>query len=507
LPPEQAGAAIEQLYRRPLRKSSAENDPPDGAVAIAAITSCTNTSDPRLMIAAALVARNARRLGLKPPPWVKTSLAPGSPAAGRYLSRSGLIDDLAAIGFDIVGYGCTTCIGNSGPLEPTMSVAITDGTAAVAVLSGNRNFPGRVHPQLDAGFLASPPLVVAYALAGDINRDIHRDAIGFGPDGDAVHLADIWPSADEIEDFLRRAVLPEDFAEAFNEAEGNLAWANLEAPAGMLFPWDSGSTYVRRPPFANADQPSRLGTYRARPLLVLGNDITTDHISPAGQIPLKGETGQYLVARGANPRDLNVFAARRGNWEAMLRGVFTNGTVVNLLDKTLPPGSTIHADTGDVLPLWQAAGRYRENGVPVVIVAGERYGTGSSRDWAAKGTALLGVNSIIASSFERIHRSNLIGMGVLPLLLPPDQTPQTLALTVDDRIAIDVPAQTLASRCFVPVKLIRADGTTTSFVCQAAVETEQEVAALKAGGIMPLILQRAMSSVGSEIVTTAFRQT
>jgi aconitate hydratase len=495
LAPGKAAMALEVLYRRPLRKPRDAVTPPDGAVAIAAITSCTNTSDPRLTIAAGLLARNARRLGLKPPPWVKTSLAPGSPAASRYLTRSGLMDDLSALGFDIVGYGCTTCIGNSGPLEPAMSTAIEAGTAAVAVLSGNRNFPGRVHPQLDAGFLASPPLVVAYAIAGDVNRDILRDPIGHRSDGTPVRLADIWPDNAEIDEFQRQATVPEDFAAAFAEAESNPAWAKLDAPSSTLFPWDPASTYVRRPPFVSATQPARLGIYRARPLLVLGSDITTDHISPAGQIPLKGKAGDYLVEHGDDPKDLNVFAARRGNWEVMLRGLFTNRTVVNLLDRTLAAGSTIHADSQEILPLWQAARRYSDSSVPVVIVAGERYGAGSSRDWAAKGVALLGASAILASSFERIHRSNLIGMGILPLLLPADHTSEMLALTIADWIEIDARPDHLSPRCTVPVRIVRNDGEIIRMECHAAIETELEVATLKAGGIMPYILHRAMQLI------------
>lgn len=492
--PAGAQQSLEKLYNRPLRTQVDGQAPPDGAVAIAAITSCTNTSDPRLTIAAGLVARNARRLGLKPPPWVKTSLAPGSPAAKRYLTRSGLMDDLSAIGFDIVGYGCTTCIGNSGPLEPGMNAAIEAGTVGVAVLSGNRNFPGRVHPQLDAGFLASPPLVIAYALAGDVNRDIQSDPVAYRQDGTPVVLADLWPDTSEIDDYHRRAIAADDFASAFAEAESNPVWADLDAPTSTLFPWDPASTYIRRPPFVSATEPARIGHYRARPLLVLGNDITTDHISPAGQIPRKGEAADYLTERGDDPNDLNVFAARRGNWEAMVRGLFTNRTVVNLLARDLPAGTTVHAGSHDVMPLWQAANRYRDENVAVVTVAGERYGAGSSRDWAAKGVALLGARAVLAASFERIHRSNLIGMGVVPLFLPADQTPETLALGVDDWIDVDVRAELLAPRCSIQVRVIKASGATIALDCRAAVETEQEIALLKAGGIMPFILRRALQA-------------
>ena len=494
LSPAGTRQALERVHRRPLHpKSGDATTPPDGAVAIAAITSCTNTTDPRLTIAAGLLARKARALGLAPPPWVKTSLAPGSPAAGRYLARAGVMDDLSALGFDIVGYGCTTCIGNSGPLEASMNTAVESGTAAAAVLSGNRNFPGRVHPQIEAGFLASPALVVAYALAGDLRGDIMTDAIGKGLDGQPVFLRNIWPSGEEIDATTRLATDPADFAEAFNLAEENPIWSNLEVPPTTLFAWAEDSTYVRRPPFAAPDQPSRLGRYQANVLLALGDDITTDHISPAGQIPAQSEAGLHLTSHGDDPKDLNVFAARRGNWEVMLRGLYTNRTVRNLLDETLPPGSTIHAPSGDVMPLWKAADRYRAEGRSVVIVAGERYGTGSSRDWAAKGVGLLGARAILASSFERIHRSNLVGMGILPLLLPHGMQPVAMALKAGDRIEVDAQPETIRPRCDVPVRILRDNGAVEIFAAVAAIETELEIATLREGGVMPLILKRAMA--------------
>lgn len=501
--PAEAPQTLEKLYNRPLDKAVGHGEPPDGAVAIAAITSCTNTSDPRLTIAAGLLARNARRLGLTTPSWVKTSLAPGSPAAKRYIMRAGLMEDLSALGFDIVGFGCTTCIGNSGPLVPSMSEAIESGALAVALLSGNRNFPGRVHPLLDAAFLASPPMVVAYALAGDINRDVQTDPIGHGVDGKKVFLADIWPGAREIDEVLRRANEPDDYASAFAEAETNPAWTNLKAPSSTLFPWDQFSTYIRRPPFVSLDEPVKLGAYRAKPLLVLGNDITTDHISPAGQIPAQGEAGKYLIDRGDDPSDLNVFASRRGNWEAMVRGLFTNRTVVNLLDKDLVGGFTIYGETHEVLPLWQAAERYKNAEVPVVIVAGERYGAGSSRDWAAKGVALLGVRAVIASSFERIHRSNLIGMGIIPLHLPEGVTSAGLSLTVDDWIEVNARPALLTPRGLISVQVNRASGEVIELECRAAVETEQEVALLNGGGIMPFILKRSLRMPGDHIKAAA----
>ncbi|WP_158915777.1 aconitate hydratase AcnA [Caulobacter sp. S45] len=465
---------------------------PQGAVVIAAITSCTNTSDPRLVVAAGLLARKARRLGLTPKPWVKTSLAPGSPTAERYLRRAGLLEDLEAVGFGIVGYGCTTCIGNSGPLGALAQAAIEAGAVApVAVLSGNRNFPGRVHPQLDLAFLASPPLVVACALAGDLDRDLARDPLAHTSSGAAVHLADLWPSGAEIDAALALALDPGDVDAAYGAAEASAAWAQLQAPDTALYPWDQASTYLRRPPFASLSERSRLGRYTAHPILVVGDDITTDHISPAGAIPRASAAADYLVARGEAADDLNVFASRRGNWEVMLRGLFTNRSVRNLLDPAIPAGSTVHAPTGDILPLWRAAARYRGNGEPVVLVAGERYGMGSSRDWAAKGVALLGVRAVLASSFERIHRSNLVNMGVLPLRLPTGITPATLGLRAGDRL--EVHAEQVGMHGQAPIAIHRREGGVERFVAQIAVETSLELETLGMGGILPMILQRVLS--------------
>ncbi|HEY9344830.1 MAG TPA: aconitase family protein, partial [Inquilinus sp.] len=468
-------------------------EPGDGAVAVAAITSCTNTSDPRLLIAAGLLARKARRLGLRPPAWVKTSLAPGSPTAERTLCRAGLLEDLEALGFGIVGYGCTTCIGNSGPLTPAIERAMAGrGILPVAVLSGNRNFPGRVHPQLEAGFLASPPLVVAFALAGDVNRDILADPIGRSASGAEIRLADLWPTGEEIDATLAAAVDPADYAAAYDRAEASEDWARLDAPESPLFPWDEASTYIRRPPFAGFGAGTRLGAYQAHPLIVLGDDITTDHISPAGQIPADSAAAEHLAARGENRRDLNVFAARRGNWQVMLRGLFTNRSVRNLLAPGIASGSTIHAGSGEALPLLRAAERYEAEGEAVVIVAGERYGMGSSRDWAAKGAALLGVRAVLALGFERIHRSNLIGMGVLPLRLA--RHPAELGLAPGDRLAIEADPDRLAPRAKVAVTLHRAAGGTEALQAAAAVETTLEIEILRAGGIIPLILRRAIGT-------------
>ena len=455
-------------------------------VAIAAITSCTNTSDPRLLLAAGLLARKARQAGLSVPEGVKTSLAPGSPAATRYLARAGLDEDLAALGFQIVGFGCTTCIGNSGPLPPG-----DGGTRRVAVLSGNRNFPGRVHPDLDLAFIMSPPLVIAFALAGDAARNL-RDEPFIARDGRAVKLQEIWPAAEEVDAAMASATDPRDFAEAFSSAAAAPAWHALEAPQGARFRWDARSTILRRPPFASIESGSQLGRYAAHPLLVLGDDITTDHISPASAIPKDSLVADYLVERGDDRDDLNVFASRRGNWEVMLRAAFHNRSVRNALAPHAPVAHTLHVPSGEVVPLWEAAARYQQANQPVVIVAGHRYGTGSSRDWAAKGQRLLGVRAVIASSFERIHRSNLIGMGILPLRLPEGTGPAELALQPGDRIEIDAAPEQLKPRGAIAATILRADGTHAPLALTAAVETRFEIDLLRDGGVLPHILRDAI---------------
>ena len=488
--------ALKKASKREVLRRFEAGYPPDGAVAIAAITSCTNTSDPELLIAAGLFAKKANARGLRPAHWVKTSMAPGSPTAERYLARCGLLAELSAVGFAIVGYGCTTCIGNSGALTRPVSDAMRErDILPVVVLSGNRNFPGRVHPELDAAFITSPPMVIAWALAGDVNRDITQEALGLDLQGQAVYLEDLWPSSAEIRTALAQAIDPADIAIAYEAAEASEAWKTLDAPASVVFPWDEKSTYIRRPPFASARMPSRLGDYTATPLLVVGDDITTDHISPVGQIPVKSDAGRYLIEHGDDPNDLNVYASRRANWEAMVRGLFTNRSVVNLLDGSLPPGQTIHEPSSERMSLFDASRRYDQEGVSLVIVAGERYGMGSSRDWAAKGAGLLSARAILAVSFERIHRSNLVGMGVLPIKLPPGITPQSLALSVSDRIGIAAPAESLKPRMPIPVRIVRQDGSRFEFTATAAVETSLEVDTLKAGGIIPLILQGVMNSI------------
>jgi aconitate hydratase len=461
---------------------------PRRPVAIAAITSCTNTSDPRQLIAAGLVARKARSFGLAVPDWVKTTLAPGSPAAEQMLARAGLLDDLGALGFAIVGYGCTVCIGNSGPLTGRIAEALRQGAVdPVAILSGNRNFPGRVHPAIQDAFLAAPALVVAFALMGDAARDVTADPIGKAPDGHDVFLADLWPGGAEIDAVAAGAVRPGDYSAAYEAAEANAEWAALAAPRTPLYPWDPRSTYLRPPPFARLEAPTRLGRYAAEPMLVVGDDITTDHISPAGAISPDSEAGRWLIAQGEDPHDLNVFASRRGNWEVMLRGLFTNRAVRNLLGEAIPAGSTIHAPSGTIMPLFEAAALYAEEGKAVVVVAGERYGMGSSRDWAAKGASLLGVRAVLATSFERIHRSNLINMGILPLRLPEDRNPATLGLRPGDSILVDTAG--LAPRAPLEIGIDR-HGRAESFTVRAEIETDLELVTLQAGGAIPMILRR-----------------
>jgi aconitate hydratase len=468
---------------------------PDFPVALAAITSCTNTSDPRLLIAAGLLARNARNRGLTVPDWVKTSLAPGSPAAASYLKRAGLSEDLSSVGFDIVGFGCTTCIGNPGPLTPVIAKAQQDGVSEpVAILSGNRNFPGRVHPDVELSFIMSPPLVVAFALAGDAKRDLSTEPLQHMADGTPVYLNELWPTRAEIDALVVKANDPLDFRRDFAIASRDPQWKRVEAPDGAQYPWDAASTILRRPPFAAVSEGSLLGSFTAHPLLVLGDDITTDHISPASAIPPASDVADFLVERGEDRADLNVFASRRGNWEVMVRGAFHNKSVKNLLHPEAPVAQTIHALSGDTMPIWDAAQRYRAEGESVVMIAGERYGMGSSRDWAAKAQRLLGVRAVIAASFERIHRSNLIGMGILPLVMPADMREKLLGLVPGDRIGLDAREELIQPRAGIAAAIVRADGSREAFTATAAVETGLECRLLAVGGVIPMILRRTLGS-------------
>jgi len=489
LPASEAETAIENAIER--RLAGHGEGVPDGAIGIAAITSCTNTTSPRLLVEAGLLARNARARGLTPPPWVKTSLAPGSPSAAQMLERAGLLDDLEATGFGIVGYGCTTCIGNSGPLPAVIEEALSEGKAIAAVLSGNRNFPGRVHPKLDLGFLASPPLVIAFALKGRVQGDILTEPLCSDADGAPVTLHDLWPNAQEVDAALAKGLDPADVPAAFAGARANLDWAALPTPDSQCFPWDPESRSLRRPAFVSRDAQSRLGSYEAAPLMVLGDDMTTDHISPAGWIAPDSAAGRWLVERGADPRNLNVYASYRGNWEVMLRGLFTNKSAINYLAEDLPPAITELADGSRHL-VFEAADRLREHQTPAILLAGHRYGMGSSRDWAAKGAALLGLRAVIARSFERIHRSNLIGMGVLPIEIADDFVPAEAGITPADRFGISVTAAMLTPRMPLEVTWIRADGTAQTIAARAAVDTTRDVDLLAVGGVLSSILRRML---------------
>ena len=468
---------------------------PRHPVAIAAISSCTNTTDPALLVAAGLLARKARALGLRVPAWVKTSLAPGSPAAATYLARAGLLDDLDALGFGIVGYGCTSCIGNTGPLTAAVRDAQRAGQSqGVAILSGNRNFPGRVHPDIELSFIMSPPLVIAFALSGDAQKNLATEPLHTAPNGQAVYLQDIWPTHQEIAAHVALGANPDDYQRDFVQASANPMWHALQAPHSPLFPWDERSTILRRPPFAAVTEGSQLGHYSAYPLLVVGDDVTTDHISPASAIPPDSLVADFLVARGDDRRDLNVFASRRGNWEVMLRAAFHSKTLVNLLQPGLPVAHTLHVPSGEVMPIWDVAQRYRDAGDSVVLVAGERYGMGSSRDWAAKGQRLLGIRAVLAVSFERIHRSNLIGMGILPLRMPAGISPHTLQLQAGDRLEVDATPEGLQPRGAIRVCVHRVDGRQDNFEATAAVETQLEMALLRAGGVIPSILHSTIQA-------------
>jgi aconitate hydratase len=362
----------------------------------------------------------------------------------------------------------------------------------VAILSGNRNFPGRVHPDLELSFIMSPPLVIAFGLAGDAERDLSTEPVQRGADGQPVYLRDLWPTREEVEEHLARARDPQDYRRDFARASRNPLWLGLQAPEGPQFPWDPASTALRRPPFASIEEGSQLGRYTAFPLMVVGDDVTTDHLSPASAIPPDSYVADFLVERGERREDLNVFASRRGNWEVMMRAAFYSKSLRNLLAPAAPVGHTLHVPSGEVLPVWQVAQRYREAHAPVVVVAGERYGMGSSRDWAAKGQRLLGIRAVLAVSFERIHRSNLVGMGILPLLLPEGVRPQSLALQPGDRVEVDAAPERIAPGAEIDVAIVRADGTRTALRARAAVETQLEASLLRQGGVLPAILRRTI---------------
>ncbi|MDX3354748.1 aconitate hydratase [Streptomyces sp. ME01-24h] len=464
-----------------------------GAVVIAAITSCTNTSNPQVMVAAALLAKKAVERGLAPRPWVKTSLAPGSKVVMDYFERAGLVPYLDRLGFDLVGFGCTTCIGNSGPLIPEVGRAVEEhDLTAAAVLSGNRNFEGRIHPQTKLNYLASPPLVVAYALAGSMTVDLTRDPLGTDRDGRPVFLRDIWPDRREIQEVVDSSLRPDMFTSGYADVfAGDERWRALPAPGGDLFTWDPDSTYVRRPPYF--DGMSRTpGPLRdiagARVLVLLGDSVTTDHISPAGAIKADSPAGRYLADHGVQVRDFNSYGSRRGNHEVMIRGTFANIRLRNLLAPGTEGGVTRHLPDGERTTVFDAAVRYAREGVPLLVIAGEEYGSGSSRDWAAKGTALLGVRAVLAASYERIHRSNLIGLGVLPLQFEPGQSRGSLGLSGEETYTV----RGLEDAADLPREVtVTADGPagTIRFTARVRVDTATEAAYYRHGGILPYALR------------------
>ncbi|RMD77953.1 MAG: aconitate hydratase [Gammaproteobacteria bacterium] len=468
-----------------------------GSVVIAAITSCTNTSNPSVLMAAGLLARNAVHRGLHVKPWVKTSLAPGSRVVTEYLRQAGLLPYLEALGFHLVGYGCTTCIGNSGQLPAHIADAIREGDlAAAAVLSGNRNFEGRVNPLVRANYLASPPLVVAYALAGNLNLDLTRDPLGADPNGDHVYLRDLWPAREEVEELVRRHVRPEPYRRVYARiGEGDEPWRRLEAPTGQLFPWREGSTYIKEPPFFQGlgPEPEPLEDIEgARVLALLGDSVTTDHISPAGAIPEDSPAGRYLLERGVPPAEFNSYGARRGNHEVMVRGTFANIRIRNRLVPGTEGGWTRHLPDGERMSIYDAAMRYREEGVPLVVIAGREYGTGSSRDWAAKGPRLLGVRAVLARSFERIHRANLVGMGILPLEFLPGEGPEELGLTGEERYHIRGLAG-LAPGQELEVEAEAESGQRRRFRVRSRIDTAHELDHFRHGGILPYVLRQALA--------------
>ncbi|WP_138424029.1 aconitate hydratase AcnA [Maritimibacter alexandrii] len=470
----------------------------DGSVVIASITSCTNTSNPYVMIGAGLVARKANELGLNRKPWVKTSLAPGSQVVTEYLEAAGLQDDLDAIGFDLVGYGCTTCIGNSGPLQPEISKSIADNDLiAVSVLSGNRNFEGRISPDVRANYLASPPLVVAYALAGDMNIDMANDPIAQTPDGKDVYLKDLWPSDAEIAELVEKVVTREAFQEKYADVfKGDEKWQAVEVSGGETYDWPPQSTYIQNPPYFQgmSKDPGTIADIKdARVLALLGDMITTDHISPAGSFKADSPAGKYLTERQVAPRDFNSYGSRRGNHEVMMRGTFANIRIKNEMLDGVEGGYTKGPD-GEQTSIYDASMAYQEDGTPLVVVGGIEYGAGSSRDWAAKGTNLLGVKAVIAESFERIHRSNLVGMGVVPFEFTGGDTRKTLNLTGEETFTITGLSKDLKPLAVLPCTITYPDGTTKDIELKCRIDTEVEIDYVANGGVLHYVLRNLAKS-------------
>ncbi len=495
---EEGGAQpqAERLAAKPVAKIRLHDrdcELTDGSVVIAAITSCTNTSNPAVMLGAGLLARNAVAKGLRSAPWVKTSLGPGSRVVTEYLKRAGLLDDLETLGFHVVGYGCTTCIGNSGPLPDAVSKGIAEGDLAVAaVLSGNRNFEGRVHPEVKLNYLASPPLVVAYALAGTVEIDLTREPLGTAPDGTPVFLRDIWPSNREVGDLIASTLGPEMFARTYADVfAGDARWNAMASPVGEAYAWDPDSTYIKHPPYFEG-MTATVGAIEdirgARVLGSFGDSITTDHISPAGNIKADSPAGRYLRSRNVQPADFNSYGSRRGNDEVMVRGTFANIRIKNRMLGGEEGGDTLHYPSGEKLAIYDAAIRYKAEGVPLVVLAGKEYGTGSSRDWAAKGTLLLGVKAVIAESFERIHRSNLVGMGVLPLQFADGQNAEALGL--DGSETIDIVGLNDGAAKTASVIARKANGAEIRFEARVLLMTPKEVEYFRHGGILHYVLRQ-----------------
>ena len=502
VPLTQAKTAFEKSLTEARKHANVQNngdrfDLADGSVVIAAITSCTNTSNPSLMLGAGLIAKKAVERGLTTKPWVKTSFAPGSKVVTDYIEKAGLWPALNALRFNLVGYGCTTCIGNSGPLSEPISKAIKDGNlVAVSVLSGNRNFEGRINPLCRANYLASPPLVVAYALAGRMDIDIVNESLGNDKAGKPVFLRDIWPTPQEVESTMRSSVTSEMFRTQYADVfTGDAHWRALPIPEGDLYAWDSKSTYIKNPPYFDSmpQKPGPLTDLQGlRALAVLGDSVTTDHISPAGSFAADSPAGKYLVSLGVQPKDFNSYGARRGNHEVMMRGTFANIRLRNQLAPGTEGGWTIHQPGGEKMSIYDAAMKYRDEKTPLIVIAGKEYGSGSSRDWAAKGTILLGVRAVLAESFERIHRSNLVGMGVLPLEFLPGENMKSLGLTGLETFDIEGLADTFVPRRKVKVTARGTDGLTIHFSATARIDTPFEVAYYQHGGILQYVLRQML---------------
>ncbi len=489
------GLSADDLTRAAsVRLDGAQASLGHGSVVIAAITSCTNTSNPSVMLGAGLLAKRAVERGLTVPPYVKTSLAPGSKVVSEYLTEAGLQSYLDQLGFNLVGYGCTTCIGNSGPLPDAVGKAVSENQlVAAAVLSGNRNFEGRIHPHVKANYLASPPLVVAYAIAGTVDIDLTKDPIGRDRQGNPVYLRDIWPSQEEIAETMSRAIQPAMFQKSYgNVWDGNPAWNAIPARGGELYAWSEVSTYIQEPPFFAelTPAPPAIGDIRgARVLAVLGDSVTTDHISPAGDIPVDGPAGRYFIDRGIEKKDFNSFGSRRGNDRVMVRGTFANIRLKNLLVPGTEGGVTVHLPDAERMSIYDAAMRYKDEGVPLLVIAGKEYGSGSSRDWAAKGTLLLGVKAVLAETYERIHRSNLVGMGVLPLQFKDGENAATLGLTGHEAFDIIGLGVDIHPRQEISISAVRPDGTRIHFNAVARLDSHVEVDYYRNGGILPTVLR------------------